>query len=89
MGCITDTMTGHHRQCDGALRRTEEAAAGLDWAAVEREAGSFRREIERHIEIEEDVLFPAFEQAAGTTRGPTGVMRMEHARLRFQRLVKR
>ncbi len=82
MACITDTMSGHHRQCDGAFRLAEEALARADWAAVEREAGWFLRELERHIDIEEDVLFPAFEQSTGMIRGPTGVMRMEHARMR-------
>ncbi|HUH93089.1 MAG TPA: hemerythrin domain-containing protein [Casimicrobiaceae bacterium] len=82
MRFITDTMTRHHRDCDRAFRRADEALARPDWAAVEREAGRFLREMARHIDLEEDVLFPAFEQATGMTRGPTGVMRMEHARMR-------
>lgn len=82
MASITGTMTAHHRQCDGAFRLAEEAVAGSDWAAVEREAGWFLHELERHIEIEEQQLFPAFEQATGMIGGPTGVMRMEHARMR-------
>jgi iron-sulfur cluster repair protein YtfE (RIC family) len=82
MGFITDTMTRHHRDCDCAFRRAEEALARPEWAAVEREAEWFLREMARHIELEEDVLFPAFEAATGMTRGPTGVMRMEHARMR-------
>ena len=82
MGSITDYMTRHHRECDRAFRRAEDVVAGPDWPAVEREAEWFLREMARHIEIEEDVLFPAFEQATGMTGGPTGVMRTQHARMR-------
>ena len=35
-----------------------------------------------HFEVEENVLFPAFEQATGMTMGPTAMMRAEHAQMR-------
>ena len=82
MGCITDCMTRHHRECDGAFRRSEEAVDVSDWPAAERHGGTFLREMAHHIEIEEDVLFPAFEEATGMTSGPTAMMRIEHAQLR-------
>jgi hemerythrin-like domain-containing protein len=36
----------------------------------------------RHLAMEEDVLFPAFEKRTGMREGPTEVMRMEHAQMR-------
>lgn len=70
-----------HRACD------------LDWAATERavEQGPapataafehFERELRNHLAMEEEVLFPAFEDATGMTHGPTTVMRMEHTQMR-------
>jgi hemerythrin-like domain-containing protein len=36
----------------------------------------------RHLAMEEEVLFPAFEARTGMRSGPTEVMRMEHAQMR-------
>jgi hemerythrin-like domain-containing protein len=35
----------------------------------------------RHFSMEEDVLFPAFEQRTGMSGGPTFVMREEHRQM--------
>jgi len=70
-----------HRVCD------------RDWAAVERAADSdpaaataafahFDEALRNHLAMEEEVLFPAFEDATGMTHGPTTVMRMEHVQMR-------
>ena len=58
--------------CDAAL------AAGRVEDAVHRFA-EFRTGLKRHIRMEEEVLFPAFERATGAgEQGPTAVMRQEH-----------
>lgn len=45
----------------------------------------FRRGLEQHIEWEEKILFPIFEEKTGTYgMGPTTVMRMEHQEIRKQ-----
>jgi hemerythrin-like domain-containing protein len=36
----------------------------------------------QHFKMEEEVLFPAFEQRTGMSMGPTQVMRMEHGQMR-------
>lgn len=83
MQLINDYMTRHHKECDAVLTRADEAAAAADWAAVESNAGTFLREIERHIEAEETLLFPAFEERTGMADGgPTATMRMEHEQMR-------
>ncbi len=79
---ISDYMNRHHRHCDEAFARAEDMAAARDWTGLEREGGTFLREMERHIELEEKLLFPAFEEKTGMTRGPTEMMRMEHDQMR-------
>lgn len=82
MQLISDHMIRHHRHCDAAFARAGERAAARDWTGLERDGGTFLREIERHIELEENLLFPAFEERTGMTSGPTEVMRTEHAQMR-------
>lgn len=79
---VTATLTAHHRACDELFLAAEAAAADGKWPECEAKFGAYRAEIERHIEFEEQVLFPAFEQGTGMTQGPTTVMREEHAQIR-------
>ncbi len=82
MESISDYLTAHHADCDEAFARARDAAAAGDWAAASRWGGMFLREIARHIDIEEELLFPAFERSTGSSGGPTAVMRAEHERMR-------
>ena len=40
------------------------------------------RALERHIRLEEEIVFPLFEARSGIVDGPTAVMRDEHRCLR-------
>ncbi len=82
MELIGDYMTRHHKDCDAAFVRAEEKAAAADWTGLQREAGIFLAEIEHHIAMEEELLFPAFEDRTGMSGGPTATMRMEHEQMR-------
>jgi hemerythrin-like domain-containing protein len=82
MGLIGDYMTSHHRHCDEVFARARGLAAASDWSGVARDGETFLREIERHIEVEEGLLFPAFEERTGMSSGPTDVMRTEHEQMR-------
>lgn len=82
MAGIHSYMSKHHEHCDDIFARAREAATAGDLAAAERDCKSFVREIERHIDAEENILFPAFEERSGMAGGPTRVMRMEHAQMR-------
>ncbi|MDT8318977.1 MAG: hemerythrin domain-containing protein [Xanthomonadales bacterium] len=42
----------------------------------------FRAGLERHIDWEEEILFPTFEDKTGHRSGPTEVMRHEHRQIR-------
>lgn len=82
MQLISDYMNKDHRHCDAAFARAEDRAAARDWTGLARDGGTFLREIEHHIGLEEDLLFPAFEDKTGMTSGPTETMRAEHEQMR-------
>jgi iron-sulfur cluster repair protein YtfE (RIC family) len=79
---ITGALHDHHKLCDDDFAAAEDAARKSDWTACAAAYGKFRTELLAHFGVEEDVLFPAFEQRTGMTGGPTQVMRGEHAQMR-------
>ncbi|WDE03371.1 hemerythrin domain-containing protein [Thalassomonas viridans] len=82
MSSIPDYMTAQHRHCDDVFSAAESAVALGNWPLAQREWKIFTRELEAHLEAEENILFPRFEQATGITQGPTMVMRSEHEQMR-------
>lgn len=79
---ISIYMEQDHDLIDGIGERAVAAAAAGDWAVLEREGAEFLRRLRRHIEMEEDVLFPAFEQRTGMAAGgPSVQMREEHVQM--------
>lgn len=79
---ITSYMQQDHVLIDEIADRAVAAAEAGDWAALEREGPEFLRRLRRHIEMEEQVLFPAFEQRTGMAEaGPSKVMRIEHGQM--------
>jgi len=82
MASIESFMAQDHKDCDERFARAESAAAGGDWASAAAEFDKFRQAMERHFEMEESVLFSAFEDRTGMTGGPTMVMRAEHEQMR-------
>lgn len=82
MQLISDYMNRDHKHCDDAFARAEDMAAAKNWTGLERDGAMFLREMERHFRLEEELLFPAFEEKTGMTGGPTAIMRMEHEQMR-------
>jgi iron-sulfur cluster repair protein YtfE (RIC family) len=78
MDTITSVLTEDHRHADGLFAAAEQHGAQGAWQQCEQQLAQFRAALETHMKIEEEVLFPAFEQATGMTSGPTAVMRDEH-----------
>jgi hemerythrin-like domain-containing protein len=75
-------FTQDHREIDALWADVERAVDADDPAPAERAFVAFDRALRRHIEMEETVLFRAFEQATGMTGGgPTFVMRQEHRQM--------
>lgn len=82
MADITDFMSADHRRCDDEFAAAETAVDKENWEEADDRLTAFVTDTERHFRMEEEVLFPAFEEATGMTMGPTQVMRMEHQQMR-------
>ncbi|HEY5775149.1 MAG TPA: hemerythrin domain-containing protein [Xanthomonadales bacterium] len=71
-----------HRNCDARWADVEELLDTDDIEAARPAWQKFDAGMRRHIAMEEEVLFPAFESASGMSGGgPTDVMRMEHQQM--------
>lgn len=75
-------FTSDHRACDDLWAAVEAAGEAGDGAAVQAAFAAFDQAMRRHLDMEEQVLFPAFEARTGITMGPTRVMRHEHDQMR-------
>lgn len=71
-----------HRDCDARWADVEELLDTQDIEAARPAWTKFETGLRRHMAMEEEVLFPAFESAARMGGGgPTAVMRMEHKQM--------
>lgn len=82
MDAITHYLVPDHQRCDDFFYRAEAAALRGDWDAAAGQFGQFLSAMKHHFAMEEEVLFPAFEQRSGNPAGPPRVMRMEHSQMR-------
>lgn len=81
MATISEFLTADHRHGDELFAAAAQAAERGDWAGCHERFDAFLRALKHHMAIEEQVLFPAFEQATGIAAGPTRVMRDEHQQM--------
>lgn len=82
MSQITALLSQDHTACDDLFAEAEALVAKQDWPNAATHFGRFEQALQRHLGVEEDTLFPAFEARTGMTGGPTQMMRMEHAQMR-------
>ena len=82
MPTISQYLEADHHHCDGHLATAEICAGKHDWTAANAAFGEFDAALHRHLDMEEKILFPAFEQTPGAPSGPTSVMRSEHKQMR-------
>ena len=71
-----------HRDCDARWVDVEELLDTSDIETALPAWQKFDRCMRRHMAMEEEVLFPAFEAATGMPGGPTSVMKMEHQQMK-------
>jgi len=83
---ISIYLTEDHRHCDMLLAQAEELVSEKKFKEAISAVGEFSKAMMNHLEREELILFPAFEERTGMVDGPTQVMRMEHEQMR--QLVK-
>ena len=79
---IKQFMAQDHRDCDLLFTKAENASSTGDWETASLVFNKFIQSMERHLGVEEQVLFPAFEEETGLVTGPTEMMRMEHEQMR-------
>ncbi len=82
MDTISHYLSDDHRQCDELFAQAEDAVSAKDWPAAEAAFQRFHEGMKHHFAMEEEVMFPAFEDRTGMTIGPTFVMRSEHQQMR-------
>jgi len=78
---ISDYLSWDHDRLDALLQSASQLVKDGAWVHAWRVYAEFERGLNRHIRLEEEILFPVFEERAGTT-GPTVVMREEHRLIR-------
>ena len=82
MPSISEFMTREHRGCDEIFANAEASVDKEDWEKAGELTRAYLNNMERHFTMEEQVLFPAFEQQTGIIHGPTTIMREEHQQMR-------
>ncbi|TAJ91560.1 MAG: hemerythrin domain-containing protein [Gammaproteobacteria bacterium] len=82
MGAINEFMTRDHRRCDVLMADAEAAVNDHDWGKAEQLTRKYVESMEHHFLMEEQVLFPTFEEQTGIVQGPTMIMKGEHRQMR-------
>ncbi len=82
MKTITAIMKQDHTRCDDLFVKAEESACIEEWDKAAACFTDFHDAIERHFRMEEEVLFPDFEEKTNSIAGPTAMMRSEHTQMR-------
>lgn len=79
---IKEFMARDHKDCDLLFASAENEASRANWEKAAQAFNAFINAMERHLGVEEEELFPAFEAETGVAMGPTEMMRMEHDQMR-------
>ena len=79
----TEYLRGDHDRLDAILTHARQLVDAGSFERARELFGEFQCGLSRHIEIEEQIVFPTFEELTGIAAGPTRVMRMEHVEIRI------
>jgi len=79
---LTECLQIDHRRLDEILAECKTLATAARFAAAADRFTTFREGLARHIDAEEDVLFPALAERAPHATGPMRVMHAEHEQIR-------
>ena len=81
MQTINEYMAADHARCDQLYADGEAELLSGSFEKGRENMLAFEAGMRRHFEMEEAILFPAFEEATGMIQGPTMVMRAEHVQM--------
>lgn len=80
---VDEYLTWDHRRLDRLMDEAKAMVRASAVAEAGKHFGEFACGLNWHIDAEENVLFPVFEERTGMTGGgPTHVMRLEHVQIR-------
>ncbi|MGE5649121.1 hemerythrin domain-containing protein [Noviherbaspirillum sp. UKPF54] len=82
MGTICDYLVHDHQRCDELFAHVETNVALKEWRRAEENFRLFSGALDRHIWMEEGILFPTFEKTIRGSGMPLGMLRVEHQRIR-------
>ena len=78
---VTAYLSWDHDRLDALLAQAFDHVVRGDLAGAMPAFGELSDGLVRHMRLEEELLFPVFEQRTGIVSGPTEVMRTEHRAL--------
>lgn len=78
---VAEYLSWDHDRLDAILDTVRSRVYNAEWPYARRDYDEFARGLKRHIRLEEDILFPVFEDRVGP-RGRTTPMRDEHTQIR-------
>jgi hemerythrin-like domain-containing protein len=82
MAILSSYMKADHRACDEAFANMENEVSDENWTNATKLFEAFASDLNHHFNMEEEVMFPAFEAREAGHCNPTPVMIMEHTQMR-------
>lgn len=82
MQTICDYLMHDHKRCDELFVHVEATIAQKDWLEAELAFQRFSEAMLGHLDSEESIVFPAFENALPDAASPIAMLRMEHQRIK-------
>lgn len=80
---VTEYLESDHRRLDDIFSRFQDSVKARRWEDALNDFKEFNLGLRRHIKVEEEILFPLFEEKTGMIdSGPTFVMKMEHTEIK-------
>jgi len=78
----TDNWLVHeHSLYENLLSRCRDAVETEDWGNVDQITHELVTHLKRHMALEEEVLYPAYESSPQAPQGPTMALREEHTNI--------
>lgn len=78
----TDNWLAHdHSLYEDLLSQCQDAAEIQDWGTVDLAFNELVTHLKRHMALEEEVLYPAYESTPHAPQGPTTALREEHSNI--------
>ncbi|MGB5605395.1 MAG: hemerythrin domain-containing protein, partial [Gammaproteobacteria bacterium] len=72
-------LVHEHSKYENLLSQCQDAVEMEDWGTVDRVFNELVTHLQRHMALEEEVLYPAYESTTHAPQGPTTALREEHS----------